>query len=525
MKKTNRLIRLGALSSLLTPAALPAAASRDALPQAGGMNVLLITVDDLKPLIGAYGNPYIHTPNMDRLAARGVVFRNNHCQLALCSPSRYSLLTGLRPDTLQAANLQAHLRDRLPDAVTLPQFFKNNGYTSAGVGKIFHGAEHDDPLSWSIPWTYGSTKSQYCNPDTLLEQQRLREAGNPYSTWGLIYSTECEDVPDNAYPDSETLENQIVRLRELAAMNKPFFFGAGFFKPHLPFCAPKKYWDLYDRGQFALPRQTGKPGGAPDLAVHPSAELRAYRDIPDEGPIPEDKQRELIHGYYACVSYVDALIGRLLDEVDALGLTSNTVIVLWGDHGFHLGDHGLWTKLTTLEQATRSPLIISHPGMRYAGETCDRLTEFVDVYPTLCELAGFPPPAELEGDSLVPLMKNPQREWKKAAFSQYPRTLKDYNFDLSGNAMGYSLRTERYRYTEWVYHPDWNWDDRRSWRWSLDMPGCRVLACELYDYQTDPQETRSLADDPSYAGVLKEMQTIMAGGWQAARPQPATSDR
>ncbi len=506
----------GWIAALLAAAALPAlcgsAASPSHAAEAGPYNVLFIAIDDLRPEAGCYGNAVIHTPAIDALAARGTTFNRAYCQQAVCSPSRISLLTGRRPDTTKVYDLQTHFRAHLPDVVTLPQYFKQHGYHAQGLSKIYHGGL-DDPASWSVRhWAPGGPG--YGKPETLAalakETQRLRaEHGEPATqvlqrdpATGLVLRVsppryrargpawEDPEVADNALPDGKTADRAVELLRELK--DQRFFLAVGFLKPHLPFVAPKKYFDLYQRSQLKLAANPFPPKDVPDLALTNWGELRNYDGIPKQGPLPDEMALDLIHGYYAATSYVDAQIGRILAELDRLGLREKTVIVLWGDHGWQLGEHGLWCKHTNFEVACRSPLIFSAPGQKRPGAKTDALAEFVDIYPTLCELCALPVPEGLEGTSLVPVMQEPDRPWKKAAFSQYPRS----------RVMGYSMRTDRYRYTEW-----------------LPRAGGPPVARELYDHQTDPAENVNLAERPEHAGLVAELSRQLRAGWKAARPE------
>lgn len=489
------------LLTILLLAPLTALKAADA--SAKKPNVLFIAVDDLKPLLGCYDVPWIKTPNIDRLAARGTVFAANHCQVAFCAPSRASLLTGLRPDAnglyLNPDKASDWLRGRWPDLVTLPQQFKNHGYITHPIHKVFDGRTVDaghDRASWTVPygpWEMAPGEKPgpggYQDPATKAQLAEAKEQGRPVSG----PATEGCDIPDDAYHDGGVAYTAAKRIREFAKKDEPFFLAVGFVKPHLPFIAPKKYWDLYDRDSLPLAAFQQLPQGSPhDLAFYSnSGELRAYSDIPKTGPISEDQQRELIHGYAACVSYIDALVGMLLDTLEDTGIADNTVVLLWGDHGFHLGEHGHWGKVTNYEESTRSPLIISAPGLKPVART-EALTEFLDVYPTLCELAGLPVPDHVQGKSLVPLMRGETEKLHEAAISQISRGAKK-------GVMGWTLRTPQYRYIEW----------RKA-----DLAGEKhtftgeVLATELYDYDKDPQERENVADQPAYAKVLQEHQTL-----------------
>jgi len=375
------------------------------------MNVLFIAVDDLRPTLGCYDAPVVQSPNIDKLAARGIVFTRTYCQYAICAGSRNSLLTGRRPDTIGIWNLSTNFRTKLPDVVTLPQQFKKNGYHVEGMGKIFHtsNCNHDDEQSWSValwPATERGALREKARQECFAKKPRLPQppTGAPSATKQLF--------------DIKLTNHTMKRLSALKVDgNKPFFLAVGFLKPHLPFIAPKRYWNLYDPTQFKLEDRKDLPTYTPPYAANNAAELQSYAGVPQKGPIPDQLARHLIHGYYACISYIDAQIGRILDKLNQLGLRESTIVILWGDHGWHLGDHGMWSKLTTYERATHSTLIISAPGMRAVGQKCNALTEFVDIYPSLCELAGLPKTNGLEGTSFVPLMNNPKRAWKKAAFS------------------------------------------------------------------------------------------------------------
>jgi iduronate 2-sulfatase len=458
-------------------------------------NVLFIAIDDLRPALACYGDKTAITPNIDHLADRGVLFNRAYCQEAVCCPSRLSLLTGRRPDTIRVWDLATHFRKAIPDAVTLPQQFKNHGYHTQSIGKIYHGSgkPSKDPPSWSMEPQYDyvrDPKVRYALPKNLRGKGLKRAA------------SESADVPDDTYIDGIVCNKALEALKGLQAKEKPFFLAVGFRKPHLPFCAPKKYWDLYVRKSIPAPASRTHPKDAPELAVRSWNELEGYTDIPRDGQLTPEKVRELRHGYYACVSYVDALVGRLLDELTRLKLAENTVIVLWGDHGFHLGEQGLWTKANNYELSTRVPLIISIPGQANAGVKTNALVEFVDVYPTLADVCGLEAPVGVEGISLKPLLTNPSRSWKRAVFSQYPRAQKGSRHRGHGDFMGYAVRTERYRYVEW-----------REWE------SKQVIARELYDHNSDPHETRNVVNHPERAETTEKLAQILLNGWKAALPK------
>lgn len=472
------------------------------------LNVLFIAVDDLRPELGCYGDTYIHSPNIDKLAERGMVFRRAYCQQAVCSPSRTSLLTGLRPDTTRIYDLNTHFRKTIPNVVTLPEYFKKHGYHTQGLSKIYHNG-FDDPQSWSVPHWAPAAKP-YFNRESIaaLEENRRKKAneGDKKETTvverdektGLVLritratrvngpSWEASEASDDDLGDGKTAAKALSALREIK--DKPFFLAVGFIRPHLPFVAPKKYFDLYPPETIRLAGNPNPPEDVPPPALHDSGELRGYCDIPDKGPIPNDKARDLIRAYRAATSYTDAQIGRVLDELDRLGLRDKTIVVLWGDHGWQLGEHGIWCKHTNFETSTRSLLILSAPGQKNAGAKTEALAEFVDIYPTLCELAGLPVPDGLEGTSLVPLFEAPDRPIKTAAFSQYPRK----------KLMGHSIRTDRYRYTEW------------------SEGNKKPEGVELYDHRTDPGENVNLANRPECRPIVAELAKKLHDGWRAAR--------
>jgi len=494
------------------------------------MNILFIAVDDLKPVLGCYGDKLVKTPNIDRLAKRGTVFMANYCQQAVSGPTRASLMTGMRPDYTGVWDLATKMRDVNPDILTLPQYLISQGYLTAGIGKIYDPRCVDNELdkpSWSIPYYKGSDKyfpentgrpeGGYQLPKTKALFAKYRAEGqnkglkgaelNDYIAKYIKPSVECADVPDNAYNDGANVLHAKDILAMLSKDSKPFFFAVGFSKPHLPFVAPKKYWDMYDRNSMPLAAYQQKAKNGPEIGYHTAAELSAYSDIPSLASfsdqqvgmtLPLDKQKELIHGYYAATSYTDEQIGILLNALDSLGLSENTVVILWGDHGWHLGDHNLWCKHTNFEQATHAPLIISAPFIKPSVTYSP--SEFVDIFPSLCELTGLAVPAQLDGKSQVPVMKDPNKSVKEFAVSQYPRPankLENARLGWSkGEFMGYSIRTGQYRYTIWLkdYY-------RSSKPFSRDL----IVASELYDYKNDPNETLNVAGEKEYSSVMKDM--------------------
>jgi arylsulfatase A-like enzyme len=469
-------------------------------------NILFIAVDDLRPEFGAYGASYIKSPNLDRIAKAGITFNRAYCQQAVCSPTRSSLMTGTRPDTTKVWDLETHFRTALPNVVTLGQHFKQHGYFVQGMGKIYHGG-FDDAPTWSVPWQTPRASGTYARPENIALTQR--ETPAPAETTGKGKRAakkaakgprgpafESADVPDNTYLDGKVAELAVSTLRDISRKSEPFFLAVGFVKPHLPFVSPKKYWDLYDPAKIALAPNKFRPKDAPEYAIGPGGELRSYHGIPADS-IPDDLARQLKHGYYAAISYMDAQVGKVLDELERLGLREKTIVILWGDHGWKLGEHDAWCKHTNCENDTNAPLLLSVPGMKHRGVRTDALVEFVDIYPTLSELAGLPLPGHLEGRSFKPLLDDPKRPWKTAAFSQYPR----------GNAgqslMGYSMRTERYRFTVWVHRNDHS----------------KVDAIELYDHQVDPQENANIAKRIENKALVEKLMTQWRAGWKAAGPK------
>ncbi len=444
-------------------------------------NVLFIAVDDLRPQLNCYGQSQIISPNIDRLAKEGLMFDRCFCQVPVCGASRASLLTGMRPTRDRFVSYKTKVEEDLPGALTLPMHFKNHGYYTVSNGKVFHHRT-DMPGSWSEEAWQAPRKAGASWRNYLLEENK--EIENQHST-GAGPAYESADVPDSAYYDGMMLEKSLKDLRRFKEMDQPFFLATGFLKPHLPFNAPTKYWDLYNREEIDMADNPFRPQNAPDAAIHNWGELRAYAGIPPEGPLSDELARTLVHGYYACVSYTDALIGRLLDELENLGLRENTIVILWGDHGWNLREHGLWCKHCNFETSLHAPLIISAPGFKGGNKTM-ALSEFVDIYPSLCELCGLPLPEHLEGTSFVPLMKNPENPWKKAIFSRF------YNGD--------SIRTDRYLYTEWT-------NDKGN-----------MYARMLYDHRIDPKENINIAERPENKDLVNRLSNMLKAGWKQALP-------
>ena len=525
--KKNRIKTVGLLVALVLLNDLAMQAQPTKKP-----NVLFIAMDDLKPILGCYGDLIIKTPHIDRLAKMGTVFMNNYCQQAVCGPTRASLMTGLRPDVTKVWDLNTTMRSVNPDILSLPQYFISQGYSTQGIGKVYDPRCVDkdiDKPSWSVPYyktdttyypaAYGQPAlAHYQSPATkALVQKYLQEAvdkglsgkdANDYAIANVRPSVESADVPDNAYNDGANMLQSRDILIQLSKKTQPFFFAVGIAKPHLPFVAPKKYWDLYQREAMPLAKFQEQSKNGVDMAYHNASELKLYSDIPpllaftDQKSfglsLPVDKQRELIHGYYAAVSYADAQVGVLLHTLDSLGLTKNTIIVLFGDHGWHLGDHNLWCKHTNFEQATHAPLIIAAPAV--LPTTTRSMTEFIDIFPTVCELAGVAIPHQLAGKSLVPVMKKIASSVKDFSVSQFPRSnLKSETGRLgyvATTAMGYSIRTQQYRFTIWM---------KNNFTSAQPFDAALVVGSELYDYKKDPLETINVVSEKAYASVYKNM--------------------
>ena len=429
----------------------------------GQYNVLFIVVDDLRPMLGCYGHPEMHTPNIDKIAEGGTLFNHAYCQYPLCSPSRTSMITGLRPETTDVLNNSTDFRQKLPDLITLPQHFKEHGYHTQSVGRVFHLPRlQDDANSWSATsW---------------------RPAWRPFDKQ-TTPSWQALDVEDDELRDGETAKRAVQVLEQIK--EQQFFLAVGFYKPHLPLEAPRKYFDLYNTQTFNLPSSSMPPRDVPAKALTNWSSIRDFQDLPSgTEPLSDAKTLELIRAYAAATSYIDAQIGRVLAQLDTLDLTENTVIVFCGDHGHHLGEHGIWGKQTLFEVSLRSPLIISVPQQKPAETQV--FAELVDIYPTLCDACQLPTLPQLEGTSLMPVIEQPTRPWKTAAFSQF------------GVFGGISIRTRQYRYTEWGQN------------------GSRGI--ELYDYDADPDETINIVDLPENKELVARLSEQLHAGWRGALP-------
>lgn len=450
----------------------------DPSESSGQKNVLIFYIDDLRPELGCYGVDSIQSPSIDALASEGLLFERAYCQQALCAPSRISMMTGLYPDHTGICDLFTPLRKVDKTTMTLPLFFQQRGYETTSLGKVYH-QRRDDTEAWSQFVDYSTDK--YADPKTLeaisnrVQDAKQRKLSvDEIRNAGKGPAIEIADVDDEAYIEGRVAMQAIQILRK--NKDKPFLMCIGFAKPHLPFAAPRKYWDLYQRNQFAVPSRE-LPDGAPSLAITSWGELRSYSGIPANGPLSDETTRELAHGYAAAVSFSDAQIGKVMAELDRLGLRENTIVVLWGDHGFKLGEYGLWCKHTNLELDTRVPLIVSAPGFA-KGQRTDSLVEIVDVFPTVAALATGDIPGSIDGKSLEPLLKDPTVDFRPFAFSQYQR----------GSTMGYSLRNDRYRYTEWI-----------------QAGTKRVVGKELYDHQDTSTPSENLAGKPEHAALVSHL--------------------
>ncbi len=462
-------------------------------------NVLFIAVDDLRPELRCYGNKDIHSPNIDALAARGTLFERTYCQVAVCGASRASLMTGLRPETTRCWNFKTPMREMNPEALSMPQHFKAHGYEAISIGKIYHASNDDFPQGWSEKPQRG-LGAQYASPAGVAAHRkamRIQRSTGVRSNGPA--SENGGDVSDEAYNDGMVAKTAVERLKKLAATDKPFFLAVGFSKPHLPFNAPGKYWDLYNRSKITVPSRDKVTNGLP-YDGSSWGELKNYSDISKKTKSLDDEQtRELIHGYRASVSYMDAQVGRLIKALETTGLIQNTIIVLWGDHGYYLGDYGEWCKHTTYEVAAKVPLIVAAPKFK-GGQRTKALTELVDLFPTLCDLGGIPVPDGLHGVSLKPVLNNPSTPWREAAFSQYFK-----NKPGVGKVLGTSIRTDRYRYTEWR---------KKDQNGSLED-------ITLLDLQEDPGATKNIAADPAHEPLLKKLAKLAGQSGKGVKPSPS----
>ena len=458
MKKLNLIFAL--LTAFLSLAA-----------QSQKPNVLFIAVDDLRTELGCYGQRSIISPNIDKLAEEGLLFTRAYCNIPVCGASRSSLMSGIRPNRTRFTNARSRVERDVPGTTTLPMHFKNNGYTTISIGKLFD-YDYDTPGSWDEIRGYpqGDWKGRW--QAYVTEESVAQLEGDLESGRFMGPSFEAADGPDHTYIDGLIAEEALFKLKELSQKSEPFFLGVGFLKPHLPFNAPRKYWDLYDFDEIELPENMHQPEDAPDASMHNFGELRSYVDVPSEGAMDEEFMRKLIHGYYACVSYSDAQVGKLLDKLKELGLEDNTIVVLWGDHGWHLGEHNLWCKHCNFEKVLHVPLILKIPGR--SNKSSDALVELIDVYPSLCEAAGLPLPFHLQGKSFVPLMENPEQPWKSEVYSRWTG--------------GETVITKEYIYTEWH-----------------DEETGNTTARMLYDLVNDPEENINISERKENRNLVREL--------------------
>jgi len=508
-------------------------------------NVLFIAIDDLRPELGCYGSPIAVSPNLDGLAKDGLLFKRAYCQQAICRPSRASLMTGMRPESTGLFHNYVSLRELQPDILTLPQHLIAHGYETAYVGKIFHNGDTDEENSWShtpVKRVKGIKNPQ--GPYRLPENVKLRADNfkEMFARYGAAArrglasgpAYEQADVPDHAYTDGHNTLLAIATLKQMVKSDQPFFLGMGYKLPHLNWCAPKKYWDFYDREKIPMSTRHAAPTDGAEMGLHASFELRTRAGIPKSGPFSAELSRTLKHAYLASTSYVDAQIGLMMKALEEAGVRDNTIIIVWGDHGWHLGDMGVWGKATNYEIATRVPMMICTPDMKIRGAKSEALVELVDIFPTLCELADVPRPDHLEGHSFVSLLDEPNKTWKKAVFSQYPNpALREWAANplsqgmretwfgpliqevegriiaqqgekwdrelFEEHLMGYTMRTDRYRLVVWRDH--------------RDVKATPVYV-ELFDHQTDPDETTNIA--ASNPKIVKALTKQHDAGWEMA---------
>lgn len=426
-------------------------------------NILFIAVDDLRPELGCYGNRIIKSPNIDRLAAESVIFSRAYCNVPVSGASRASLLTGTRPTSYRFLNFEAWAERDYPEAITIPEHFRNNGYYTVTLSKVFHN-EGDSHNGWDEEWRPSGegTWRNYIEEDNLALDTLIKR-GMPF---------EAADTHDTSYFDGKTAQKALGYLRKFKDSGESFFLAVGFLKPHLPFNAPKKYWDLYDPSDIGIAENPEPPLDAPRQAIHNWGELRNYYSIPEKGPLTDSAANKLRHGYYACVSYTDAQIGLLLDELEKSGMADNTIVVLWGDHGWNLGEHGLWCKHCNFNTSLNAPLMFRVPGLT-RGKVNNSITEFIDIYPTLCELSGLSLPGHLEGQSLVSRLRRPGRTEKDFAVSKFNN--------------GLTLIEDNLFYTEWISSTD------------------STVARMLYDHNNDPGENKNLSGSDSYSGLVPSL--------------------
>lgn len=488
-------------------------------------NVLFVSIDDLRTELGCYGNADIKTPHLDEFSERATTFLKAYCQAAVCAPSRASVMTGLRPDSTRVWDLKGKFRENMPDVVTIPQHFHKHGYHTVSMGKIFHNHMPDlvsfdepnlRPKKYMTPELIDREPESFYHDDELnrelaeVRQRRLAKNPNKYADgWAYGRATESFDGPDSQFYDGAQTDLAIDTMKRLKQKNKPFFLALGYYRPHLPFVAPKRYWDLYDHAKLPLASNPFLPVDSPVMAMNSAYELKGCYDLehvkhPAAAQLTEDEARRLKHGYYASVSFVDACFGKLMRGLAELGLAENTIVVVWGDHGWKLGEHGSWCKQTNYDIDVRVPLLMHVPGLTSTGAKCGRIVELVDLYPTLCDVAELPIPDDMEGTSFKPLLQDAKLEWKSAAFSQFhrsPRVTPD-----GGRYMGLSMVTDRYHYVEW-----------RTWNHVTGIAG-DLAAIELYDQRSDPNENTNVAGVDDFKPIVDRLSKQLHRGWRSAEP-------
>jgi iduronate 2-sulfatase len=500
--------------------------ARSRVVAADPLNVLFVSIDDLRPELGCYGNREIKTPHLDQFSSSSTTFLRAYCQAAVCAPSRASVMTGLRPDSNRVWDLRGKFRVNLPDVVTIPQHFHAHGYHTVSMGKIFHNHMPDRvsfdepdlrPKKYMTAEMIDREPESFYHDDALnaelalVRQTRLQRNPNAYAGgWAYGRSTESFDAPDNEFYDGAQTDLAIETLGRLKEKKQPFFLALGYYRPHLPFVAPTRYWELYDRDELSMASNPYVPKHSPIMAMNSCYELKGCYDLeyvkhPSETQLSDETARLLKHGYYASVSFVDACFGELMRGLTRLGLDQNTIVVVWGDHGWKLGEHGSWCKQTNYDIDVRVPLLVRVPGQGFTAGRCDQLVELVDLYPTLCDVAGIEIPAIMEGTSFKPLLSDPKLPWKDAAFSQFhraPKVTPD-----GGRYMGFSIVTSRHHYVEW-----------RDWNHVTGVAG-DLVAVELYDSVADPDENTNIAQAAENASLIKELSQQLERGWKSAQPK------
>lgn len=464
------------LAVMLAACTLPVVAK-----SAGKPNILFVIVDDLRPLIGCYGDEIAVTPNLDALASDGMVFERAYAQYPICGPSRGSFMSGLRPDTTGLMGNNTPFHQAVPGALTINRYFKQQGYEVFGAGKIYHNSVGED---WSKP--YAKTEwLDHVNSDN----KAIADVFFSKNSQGLPPSVEVGDVGDDAYCDGQAAAASEKWIAAATQSGKPFMMITGFRKPHLPWCAPAAYWDLYERGEMPIAENRFYPEGAPEIALKKYGELFGYSDIPKNTPLTDELVRQSMHGYYACVSYADAQLGRLVTALKKAGVYDDTIIVLCGDNGYQHGNNGVWTKGVCWESTNLISLLIKVPELGKSGQRSRALVELLDIYPTLCEAAGLPVPEHCEGKSLLPLIENPERKWSEVACSQFRK----------GKVIARSIRTERYRFTLWEHEAG------------------ELKGVELYDYEDDPQGNVNLAASPENKKLVRKMTELHCDKWPESK--------